>query len=127
MPKFTAVGGKSGTARIISVHADTKDAARAEITRQLMNNAQRREIWQQWQATGAAIVSDVLEDQIGEAEASFDEAQANALIRGRLAELLAELDEQAFYGKFGPQSDPVFLAMQRARKALSEFAQGVVA
>jgi len=123
MPKFTAVGGKSGTVRIVSVHAETKDAARAEITRQLMKNAQRREIWQQWQASGAAIVSEELEDQIGEAEASFDEAQANALIRSRLRELLAELE--AWNDCTVPPA--VYAAFDRARKALKAFDKGAVA
>lgn len=113
--QFTAVIG--GGARIMSIEAEHEDAARQEISRQLLKNPQRREIWQQWQATGAAIVSEELEEE-------WDEAQANALIRGRLAELLAELEEydKAFgRGRVALKTGPVADAMDRARAALKAF------
>lgn len=110
--KFTAVIGDSN--RIVSVQAEDKDSARVEITRQLLKNAQRREIWAVWQADGAAIGSEGLEDE-------FDEAQANAEIRGKLRSLLAELDGRASRGGPGPQSALVFYAIEDARNALKAY------
>jgi len=118
MPKFAAVMGKSGTNRIVSVDAETKDAARKEITRQLMTNAQRRKIWKQWQESGAVIVSQDLEEEISEAEASFDEALANARIRAKLQALLTELALRGTRTGPIPESAPVFYAIDDAREAL---------
>ena len=120
MTRYVAVIGKSKTNRIMSVGAATEDEARVEINRQLRQNPQRREIWQQWRADGGHIVAD-------SPTPTFDEGQANALIRGRLRELLAELDLRATRGVPYSESAAVVQAIGRARDALKAYDQEVVA
>lgn len=124
MPKFTAVMGKSKTNRIVSVGAATEEQARTEIIRQLSKNPQRRDILAQWQTSGATIV-----EEARSPSPPFDEAEANALIRGRLAELLAELEEwkPMFQANFSNvvSPPPVYVAYDRAKAALKAFDQGM--
>lgn len=108
MAKFTAILGTAN--RLVSVEAPNKDSARQEIARQLLKNPQRREIWLQWQASGATIVNDDLQDHI---DLSMATAQAIGSLRCLLAELSAWNDATV------PQA--VYAAFDTARAALSEY------
>lgn len=114
MPKFVAVMGKSKTNRILSVEAATEGQARIDMIRQLSRNPQRREILGQWQTSGATIIQEPEPEP-------FDEALANARIRGKLQCLLAELALRATKTGPIPESAPVFYAIDDAREALTAY------
>ncbi len=89
MPRFAAVTGKSGTARIISVEAPTEEEAWTEINRQLRLNPQRLEIWKEWQGSGSRIIEDPnTSAPTTDAAADLDQAADEA---GRI--LQAQLDQ----------------------------------
>ncbi len=109
MTKFTAVIATSN--RIVSVEAPDKDMAEAEINRQLLLNPQRREIWQQWQADGAYIVNEEIQDEISEADAV-------ARLVGSLRCLLAKWDDHMAWVQDHPD---VVAAVENARDALTAY------
>ena len=115
MAKFTAVIGKSKSNRIISVEAPDEDAARVEIQRQLHTNPQRRDIWRQWQADGATVVAD-------SPTPTFDEAEANAKLRGALRSLLAEMDLGV--ASRSERAQAVVVAARVAQEALTAYDRG---
>lgn len=56
MKKYTAVYGKRGNNRIVSVRAENEDEARKEIARQLSKNPSRLEMLQAWREFGEQVI-----------------------------------------------------------------------